>query len=93
MDVDKSGSVDFYKFKIGCSILCQSSPEETASFLFTVYDSDKDGLLGESDMQAFVRALLTNNNYFNEMPPPDQQEIDLKIKALLIKWDHDDKDG
>lgn len=50
MDVDKSGSVDFYKFKIGCSILCQSSPEETASFLFTVYDSDKDGLLGESDM-------------------------------------------
>jgi Ca2+-binding EF-hand superfamily protein len=79
MDVDKSGSVDYYKFKVGCAILCQSPPEDTAALLFKMYDHDSDGYMGEEDMMAFVTAAMTNINYFEEIAPPSEEEIRTKV--------------
>ena len=57
-----------------------------------MYDIDGDSYLGEEDMKVLTTSLLKNINYFEESLPPTIEEIENKVKSLLVKWDHDDND-
>jgi hypothetical protein len=48
--------------------------------------------LGEEDMKVLTRSLLKNINYFEERLPPTLEEIENKVRSLLVKWDHEDSD-
>jgi hypothetical protein len=48
--------------------------------------------LGEEDMKVLTTSLLKNINYFEERLPPTLEEIENKVRSLLVKWDHEDSD-
>lgn len=85
--------MDFYKFKVGCSLLCQSTQDETAKFLFRIYDMDKDEYLGPDELKVFIRTVFSTLSYFDEVPEPTAEEIEEKTESFMLKWDHIDKDG
>lgn len=70
MDLDQTGKVDQYKFKVASAILCQSHPQDTAKLLFKIYDTDKDGALNEKELSVFTNSLLIGLAYYNEDPKP-----------------------
>lgn len=86
MDLDGTKSVDEYKFKVACAILCQSHPEETAKLFFKLYDVDKDGAINEKDLTVFTRSLLCGLAYYDEEPAPTPKVVAEKVKSLMKKW-------
>jgi len=73
---------------VGAAILCQSPPEDTAKLFFSIYDFDGDGFLGPIDITTFTKSLMSALNYYDEVPPPTDSEVDEKVQQLMTKWDH-----
>ncbi|KAL4483877.1 hypothetical protein ABPG72_006252 [Tetrahymena utriculariae] len=91
LDMEGSGTVDFYKFTCGSAILCQSPLKETASLLYDIFNIRKKDNIAADELKLFVRTYMQYSAFLDDQSI-QEEDIDNKTKALMKKWDLD-RDG
>jgi len=79
-DKDSSGGIDFKEFVNGLAMFVASNSdrEQKLQFLFSVYDLDGDGLIGNAELYTVLKMMVGNNLKDHQL----QQMVDKTIRAL-----------
>lgn len=72
MDKDNDGFLSLNEFTQGMSKLFQGSFRDTAEFIFSIFDYDKDGMISKGDVKLLlsylpIKSLIESNEYKNQM--------------------------
>jgi len=79
-DKDDSGGIDFKEFVQGLAMFVANTSERDAKlkFLFSVYDLDGDGLIGNGELYTVLKMMVGNNLKDHQL----QQMVDKTIRRL-----------
>jgi len=79
-DNDNSGDIDFKEFVQGLALFVvkNSDRDQKLKFLFSVYDLDGDGLIGNDELFTVLKMMVGSNLKDHQL----QQVVDKTIRAL-----------
>ncbi|XP_063970177.1 neurocalcin homolog [Lytechinus pictus] len=80
-DSNRDGSISFREFMCGMSVLARGTVDEKLSWIFSMYDINKDGYISRPEMLEILQSLyrmvgeMSDDTHYDEATPENKLEI------------------